>query len=88
MQGGCFTISSLGGIGGTNFTPIVNAPEVAILGVSRSKMQPVYIDGEFQPRMMLPLGLSYDHRVIDGAQAARFTSFLGQVISDIRRVLL
>jgi pyruvate dehydrogenase E2 component (dihydrolipoamide acetyltransferase) len=88
MQGGCFTISSLGGIGGTNFTPIVNAPEVAILGVSRSKMQPVFIDGEFQPRMMLPLGLSYDHRVIDGAQAARFTSFLGQVISDIRRVLL
>jgi len=88
MQGGCFTISSLGGIGGTNFTPIVNAPEVAILGVSRSKMQPVFIDGEFQPRLMLPLGLSYDHRVIDGAQAARFTSFLSQVISDIRRVLL
>lgn len=88
MQGGCFTISSLGGIGGTNFTPIVNAPEVAILGVSRSKMQPVYIDGEFKPRLILPLGLSYDHRVIDGAQAARFTSFLSQVISDIRRVLL
>ncbi len=88
MQGGCFTISSLGGIGGTHFTPIVNAPEVAILGVSRSKMQPVYIDGEFQPRMILPLGLSYDHRVIDGAQAARFTSFLSRVISDIRRVLL
>ena len=88
MQGGCFTISSLGGIGGTQFTPIVNAPEVAILGVSRSKMQPVYIDGEFQPRMMLPYGLSYDHRVIDGAQAARFTSFLSRVISDIRRVLL
>ena len=88
MQGGCFTISSLGGIGGTYFTPIVNAPEVAILGVSRSKMQPVYIDGEFQPRLMLPMGLSYDHRVIDGAQAARFTSFLAQVISDIRRILL
>ena len=88
MQGGCFTISSLGGIGGTNFTPIVNVPEVAILGVSRSKMQPVYIDGEFKPRLILPLGLSYDHRVIDGAQAARFTSFLSQVISDIRRVLL
>jgi pyruvate dehydrogenase E2 component (dihydrolipoamide acetyltransferase) len=88
MQGGCFTISSLGGIGGTYFTPIVNAPEVAILGVSRSKMQPVYIDGEFVPRLILPLGLSYDHRVIDGAQAARFTSFLSQVISDIRRVLL
>ena len=88
MQGGCFTISSLGGIGGTYFTPIVNAPEVAILGVSRSKMQPVYIDGEFKPRLMLPLGLSYDHRVIDGAQAARFTSFLSQVIADIRRILL
>ena len=88
MQGGCFTISSLGGIGGTYFTPIVNAPEVAILGVSRSKMQPVYIDGEFVPRLILPMGLSYDHRVIDGAQAARFTNFLSQVISDIRRVLL
>ena len=88
MQGGCFTISSLGGIGGTYFTPIVNAPEVAILGVSRSKMQPVYIDGELVPRLILPLGLSYDHRVIDGAQAARFTNFLSQVISDIRRVLL
>ena len=88
MQGGCFTISSLGGIGGTYFTPIVNAPEVAILGVSRSKMQPVYIDGDFKPRLMLPMGLSYDHRVIDGAQAARFTNFLSQVISDIRRVLL
>ncbi len=88
MQGGCFTISSLGGIGGTYFTPIVNAPEVAILGVSRSKMQPVYRDGEFVPRMILPFGLSYDHRVIDGAQAARFTSYLSQVISDIRRVLL
>ena len=88
MQGGCFTISSLGGIGGTYFTPIINAPEVAILGVSRSKMQPVYIDGEFEPRLILPLGLSYDHRVIDGAQAARFTNFLSQVISDIRRVLL
>lgn len=88
MQGGCFTISSLGGIGGTYFTPIVNAPEVAILGVSRSKMQPVYVDGEFEPRLILPLGLSYDHRVIDGAQAARFTTFLSQVISDIRRILL
>lgn len=88
MQGGCFTISSLGGIGGTYFTPIVNAPEVAILGVSRSKMQPVYADGEFVPRLILPMGLSYDHRVIDGAQAARFTNFLSQVISDIRRVLL
>ena len=88
MQGGCFTISSLGGIGGTSFTPIVNAPEVAILGVSRSRMQPVYIDGEFQPRLILPLGLSYDHRVIDGAQGARFTSYLVRVISDIRRILL
>ncbi len=88
MQGGCFTISSLGGIGGTYFTPIVNAPEVAILGVSRAKMQPVYNGAEFEPRLMLPLGLSYDHRVIDGAQAARFTNFLSQVISDIRRVLL
>ncbi len=88
MQGGCFTISSLGGIGGTYFTPIVNAPEVAILGVSRSKMQPVYIDGEFVPRLMLPLGLSYDHRVIDGAQAARFTTFLARVLADVRRLLL
>ena len=88
MQGGCFTISSLGGIGGTQFTPIVNAPEVAILGVARSRMQPVYQDGEFVPRLMLPLALSYDHRVIDGAQGARFTSYLSQVISDIRRVLL
>jgi len=88
MQGGCFTISSLGGIGGTYFTPIVNAPEVAILGVSRAKMQAVYNGAEFEPRLMLPLGLSYDHRVIDGAQAARFTHFLSQVISDIRRVLL
>ena len=88
MRGGCFTISSLGGIGGTQFTPIVNAPEVAILGVARSRMQPVYQDGEFVPRLMLPLALSYDHRVIDGAQGARFTSYLSKVISDIRRVLL
>ena len=88
MQGGCFTISSLGGIGGTQFTPIVNAPEVAILGVARSKMQPVYQDGEFVPRLILPLALSYDHRVIDGAEGARFTHYLSQTISDIRRVLL
>ncbi|MDJ0881898.1 MAG: dihydrolipoyllysine-residue acetyltransferase [Gammaproteobacteria bacterium] len=89
MQGGCFSISSLGGIGGTQFTPIVNAPEVAILGVARSKMQPVYQpDGTFKPALMLPLALSYDHRVIDGAQGARFTNYLSQVISDIRRVLL
>jgi pyruvate dehydrogenase E2 component (dihydrolipoamide acetyltransferase) len=89
MQGGCFTISSLGGIGGSQFTPIVNAPEVAILGVSRAKMQPVYAaDGSFHPGLILPLALSYDHRVIDGALGARFTSYLSQVITDIRRVLL
>jgi pyruvate dehydrogenase E2 component (dihydrolipoamide acetyltransferase) len=89
MQGGCFTISSLGGIGGTNFTPIVNAPEVAILGVAKAKMQPVYqTDGSFSAELILPLALSYDHRVIDGAQGARFTGFLSQVITDIRRVLL
>ena len=89
MQGACFTISSLGGIGGTAFTPIVNAPEVAILGVSRSKMQPVYQDnGEFAARMMLPLSLSYDHRVIDGAAAARFTSYLGFILADVRCLLL
>ena len=78
MQGGCFTISSLGGIGGTAFTPIINAPEVAILGVSRSAHKPVYRDGGFVPRLMLPLSLSYDHRVIDGAAAVRFTSFLAR----------
>jgi pyruvate dehydrogenase E2 component (dihydrolipoamide acetyltransferase) len=88
MQGGCFTISSLGGIGGTMFTPIVNAPEVAILGVSRSKMQPVWSGSAFEPRLMLPLSLSYDHRVIDGADGARFTSFLSRVLSDTRRLLL
>ncbi|MFQ6021904.1 MAG: dihydrolipoyllysine-residue acetyltransferase [Acidiferrobacterales bacterium] len=88
LQGGCFTISSLGGIGGTAFTPIVNAPEVAILGVSRSRMQPVYHNGEFVARLILPLSLSYDHRVIDGAQAARFTSFLSLVLTDVRRLLL
>lgn len=89
MQGGCFSISSLGGIGGTQFTPIVNAPEVAILGVAKAKMQPVYqADGSFKPGLILPLALSYDHRVIDGAQGARFTSYLSQVIADIRRVLL
>ena len=88
IQGGCFTISSLGGIGGTAFTPIVNAPEVAILGVSRSTMQPVYKDGQFVPRLILPLSLSYDHRVIDGAQAARFTSYLSLVLTDVRRLLL
>lgn len=88
MQGGCLTISSLGGIGGTKFTPIVNAPEVAILGVSRAKMQPVWNGKEFEPRLMLPLSLSYDHRVIDGADGARFTSFLSRVLSDTRRLLL
>ena len=88
MQGASFTISSLGGIGGTAFTPIINAPEVAILGVSRTSMKPVYQDGHFVPRLMLPLSLSYDHRVIDGATAARFTSHLVQVLADMRRVLL
>ena len=88
MQGGCITISSLGGIGGTKFTPIVNAPEVAILGVSRHKMQPVWNGEEFVPRLVLPLSLSYDHRVIDGADGARFTSHLSRVLSDTRRLLL
>jgi len=88
MQGGCFSISSLGGIGGSNFTPIINAPEVAILGVSRSVMRPVWKDGAFVPRLMLPLSLSYDHRVIDGAEGARFITYLNCVLSDIRRVLL
>jgi pyruvate dehydrogenase E2 component (dihydrolipoamide acetyltransferase) len=88
MQGGTFSISSLGGIGGTAFTPIINAPEVAILGVSRSVMRPVWDGKEFASRLMLPLSLSYDHRVIDGAAAARFTSYLASVLSDIRRSLL
>jgi len=88
MQGGCITISSLGGLGGTKFTPIVNLPEVAILGVSRSKIQPVWNGKEFEPRMILPLSLSYDHRVIDGADGARFTTFLSRVLSDTRRLLL
>ena len=87
MQGGCFTISSLGGIGGTAFTPIINAPEVAILGVSRSSMQPVYQGGTFVPRLMLPLSLSYDHRVIDGAMAVRFTTYLAQTLGDPRGLL-
>jgi pyruvate dehydrogenase E2 component (dihydrolipoamide acetyltransferase) len=82
MSGGCMSISSLGGIGGTAFTPIVNAPEVAILGVSRASMKPVYINGEFVPRLMLPLSLSYDHRVVDGADGARFTAFLSKVLSN------
>ncbi len=88
MQGGTFSISSLGGIGGTAFTPIINAPEVAILGVSRSALRPVWTGKEFEPRLMLPLSLSYDHRVIDGATAARFTGELSAVLSDIRRSLL
>jgi pyruvate dehydrogenase E2 component (dihydrolipoamide acetyltransferase) len=88
MQGGTFSISSLGGIGGGHFTPIVNAPEVAILGVSRSVTKPVWDGKDFQPRLMLPLSLSYDHRVIDGAEGARFITYLNAVLSDIRRVLL
>ena len=88
MQGGTFSISSLGGIGGTAFTPIVNAPEVAILGVSKSKMAPVYDGIEFQPRNILPLSLSYDHRAIDGAEAARFTAHIAQVLSDLKRLIL
>jgi len=87
MQGGCFTISSLGGIGGTAFTPIINAPEVAILGVSRASHRPVYQDGAFVPRLMLPLSLSYDHRVIDGADAVRFTSFLAKALADVPALL-
>ena len=88
MSGGCFSISSLGGIGGTAFTPIVNAPEVAILGVSKSSMKPVWDGKQFVPRLTLPLSLSYDHRVIDGAAAARFTAYLAQLLADMRRVLL
>jgi pyruvate dehydrogenase E2 component (dihydrolipoamide acetyltransferase) len=87
MQGGCFTISSLGGIGGTAFTPIINAPEVAILGVSRSSQRPVFENGGFAPRLMLPLSLSYDHRVIDGAAAARFTGFLASALADVQGLL-
>ncbi len=90
MSGSSFTISSLGGIGGTSFTPIINAPEVAILGVTRSALKPVWDEasGSFRPRLMLPLSLSYDHRVIDGALAARFTAHLATVLSDLRRALL
>ncbi|WP_028023071.1 pyruvate dehydrogenase complex dihydrolipoyllysine-residue acetyltransferase [Enterovibrio calviensis] len=88
MQGGCFTISSLGGLGGTAFTPIVNAPEVGILGVSKSEMKPVWNGKDFVPRLMLPLSLSYDHRVIDGAEGARFVTYLNECLSDIRRLVL
>jgi pyruvate dehydrogenase E2 component (dihydrolipoamide acetyltransferase) len=88
MQGGCFSISSLGGIGGVQFTPIVNAPEVAILGVSRAAMKPVWDGAAFAPRLVLPFSLSYDHRVIDGADGVRFTTLLGQLLGDVRRLLL
>ena len=88
MQGGCFSISSLGGIGGTAFTPVVNAPEVAILGLTRARMTPVWNGESFQPRLMLPMDLSYDHRVIDGAQAARFVAELVTALEDARRMLL
>ena len=88
MQGGTFSISSLGGIGGTHFTPIINAPEIAILGVSKAAIKPLWKDGQFVPRLMMPLSLSYDHRAVDGAQGARFITNLSAVLSDIRRVLL
>ena len=88
LQGGCFTISSLGGVGGLQFTPIVNAPEVAILGVSRAAMKPVYENGAFVPRLILPFALSYDHRVIDGVAGAQFTQFLSTILTDIRHILL
>jgi len=88
MSGGCFSISSLGGIGGTYFTPIINAPEVAILGVCRSEIRPRWNGEKFKPRLILPLSLSWDHRVIDGATAARFNVYLGAVLADFRRVLL
>jgi pyruvate dehydrogenase E2 component (dihydrolipoamide acetyltransferase) len=88
MQGGTFSISSLGGIGGTYFTPIINAPEVAILGVCRTVMRPVWDGKQFAPRLILPMSLSWDHRVVDGAAAARFNSHLAQVLADFRRVLL
>ena len=88
MQGGTFSVSSLGGIGGTAFTPIINAPEVAILGVSKAQTKPVWDGKAFAPRLMLPLSLSYDHRVIDGAAAARFAAFLCALLADMRRVML
>ncbi|MDB5959746.1 MAG: aceF, partial [Massilia sp.] len=88
MQGASFTISSLGGIGGTYFTPIINAPEVAILGLSKTAMEPVWNGKEFEPRLMLPLSLSYDHRVIDGAMGARFTAYLAEILADLRKTLL
>jgi pyruvate dehydrogenase E2 component (dihydrolipoamide acetyltransferase) len=88
MSGGCFSISSLGGIGGSYFTPIINAPEVAILGVSKSSMKPVWNGKEFVPRLILPMSLSYDHRVVDGAAGARFTTYLSALMSDIRKLVL
>ena len=88
MQGACFTISSLGGIGGTTFTPIINAPEVAILGVSKSSIKPVWDGKAFAPRLILPMSLSYDHRVIDGAAGARFAAHLAGLLNDMRRTLL
>ena len=88
LKGGTFSISSLGGIGGTYFTPIVNAPEVAILGLSRSAMKPVWNGKEFEPRLVLPFSLSYDHRVVDGASGARFAAYLSQLLADMRRALL
>jgi pyruvate dehydrogenase E2 component (dihydrolipoamide acetyltransferase) len=88
MTGGCFSISSLGGIGGTHFTPIINAPEVAILGLSKGQTKPVWDGKAFVPRLTLPLSLSYDHRVIDGASAARFNAYLGGLLADFRRALL
>ena len=88
MQGASFTITSLGGIGGTYFTPLINAPEVAILGLSKLSMQPVWNGKEFVPRLILPLSLSYDHRVIDGAQGTRFTTYLAEVLADMRKTIL
>src|SRR5690606_40029272 len=88
MQGGCFTISSLGAMGGSGFTPMVNAPEVAILGVSRAQIKPVWNGKEFVPRNMLPISLSYDHRAVNGADAGRFFTFLTSVIADVRRLVL
>jgi pyruvate dehydrogenase E2 component (dihydrolipoamide acetyltransferase) len=88
MSGGCFSISSLGGIGGRYFTPIINAPEVSILGVCRSTTEPRWDGKQFAPRLILPLSLSWDHRVIDGAAAARFNAYLGSILADFRRVLL
>jgi pyruvate dehydrogenase E2 component (dihydrolipoamide acetyltransferase) len=88
MTGACFTISSLGGIGGRYFTPIINAPEVAILGVCKSQMEPVWDGKQFQPRLVMPMSLSYDHRVIDGAMGARFAVYLAEVLGDMRKTLL